>query len=83
LNLSRDNASAIGSRGGILSTLEICQGGTSGSQGYVAAVLRNLAKFNEIKENFVEENDVLGCFVRVGFVWYWIGARQCDVDLEY
>lgn len=59
LSLTRDNARAIGSRGGISSLLGICQGGTPGSQGYAAAVLRNLAKFNEIKENFVEENAVI------------------------
>ncbi|KAL5074979.1 hypothetical protein RYX36_013963 [Vicia faba] len=58
LSFSRDNARAIGSRGGISSLLGICQGGTPGSQAFAAAVLRNLAKFNEIRENFAEENAV-------------------------
>lgn len=56
LSFTRDNARAIGSRGGISSLLGICQAGTPGSQASAAAVLRNLARFAEIKENFVEEN---------------------------
>ncbi|CAK8568081.1 unnamed protein product [Lathyrus sativus] len=59
LSFTRDNARAIGSRGGISSLLGICQGGTPGSQASAAAVLRNLAKFNEIRENFAEENAVV------------------------
>ncbi|KAH7578526.1 hypothetical protein JRO89_XS01G0393700 [Xanthoceras sorbifolium] len=59
LSLSKENARAIGSRGGISSLLEICLGGTPGSQAFAAAVLRNLAVVYEIRENFVEENAVL------------------------
>ncbi|CAL5204492.1 unnamed protein product [Lathyrus oleraceus] len=59
LSFTRDNARAIGSRGGISSLLGICQGGTPGSQASAAAVLRNLAKFNEIRENFAEENAIV------------------------
>ncbi|KAF2560616.1 hypothetical protein F2Q70_00015263 [Brassica cretica] len=58
LSLSKENARAIGCRGGISSLLEICQAGTPGSQAFAAGVLRNLASFGEIKENFVEENAV-------------------------
>ncbi|CAN1318064.1 U-box domain-containing protein 4 [Linum perenne] len=60
---SKENARAIGSRGGISSLLEICQGGTPGSQGFAAGVLRNLAAVEETKENFIEENAV---FVLIG-----------------
>ncbi|OAY48017.1 uncharacterized protein LOC110618017 [Manihot esculenta] len=63
LTFSKENARAIGSRGGISSLLEICQGGTPGSQGLAAGVLRNLAVFEEIRENFIEENAV---FVLIG-----------------
>ncbi|XP_061359491.1 uncharacterized protein LOC133303584 [Gastrolobium bilobum] len=56
LSFTKDNARAIGSRGGISSLLEICQAGTPGSQAYAAAVLRNLAAFPETRENFVDEN---------------------------
>ncbi|CAM8915988.1 unnamed protein product [Rhodiola kirilowii] len=56
LSLSKENARAIGSRGGISSLLEICEAGTPNSQAVAAGVLRNLAKFGEIKENFMEEN---------------------------
>ncbi|XP_073056363.1 uncharacterized protein [Primulina eburnea] len=55
----KENARAIGSRGGISSLLEICREGTPISQAVAAGVLRNLAVFTEIKENFVEENAVL------------------------
>uniref|UniRef100_A0A1J3IKN2 U-box domain-containing protein 11 n=1 Tax=Noccaea caerulescens TaxID=107243 RepID=A0A1J3IKN2_NOCCA len=58
LSLSKENARAIGCRGGISSLLEICQAGTPGSQAFAAGVLRNLASFAETKENFVEENAV-------------------------
>ncbi|KAK9995299.1 hypothetical protein SO802_019985 [Lithocarpus litseifolius] len=58
LTFSKENARAIGSRGGISSLLEICQVGTPGSQAFATGVLRNLALFSEIKENFVEENGV-------------------------
>ncbi|VVB15572.1 unnamed protein product [Arabis nemorensis] len=56
LSLSKENARAIGCRGGISSLLEICQAGTPGSQAFAAGVLRNLASFAETKENFIEEN---------------------------
>lgn len=58
LSFSKENARAIGSRGGVSSLLDICQGGTPGSQASAAGVLRNLASFAETKENFVEENGV-------------------------
>ncbi|THG07419.1 vacuolar protein 8 [Camellia sinensis] len=54
----RENARAIGSRGGISSLLEICQAGTPSSQAVAAGVLRNLSIFPEIKENFIEENAI-------------------------
>eukprot|EP00257_Ricinus_communis_P019222 XP_015578147.1 uncharacterized protein LOC8275515 [Ricinus communis] len=63
LSFSKENARAIGSRGGISSLLEICQAGTPGSQAFAAGVLRNLAAFEEIRENFIEENAV---FVLIG-----------------
>lgn len=63
LSFSKENARAIGSRGGISSLLEICQAGTPGSQAFAAGVLRNLAVFEEIRENFIEENAV---FVLIG-----------------
>uniref|UniRef100_A0A5B7B277 Putative ARM repeat superfamily protein isoform 1 n=1 Tax=Davidia involucrata TaxID=16924 RepID=A0A5B7B277_DAVIN len=56
LSYSKENARAIGSRGGISSLLEICQAGTPSSQAVAAGVLRNLAGNPEIKENFMEEN---------------------------
>ncbi|KAJ9140114.1 hypothetical protein P3X46_030796 [Hevea brasiliensis] len=59
LSFSKENARAIGSRGGISSLLEICQAGTPGSQAFAAGVLRNLAVFEEIGENFIEENAIL------------------------
>ncbi|GAA0155625.1 hypothetical protein LIER_13314 [Lithospermum erythrorhizon] len=58
LSISKENARAIGCRGGIYSLLEICQDGTPGSQAMAAGVLRNLANFRDIKENFIEENAV-------------------------
>ncbi|OMO93774.1 Armadillo [Corchorus olitorius] len=63
LSFSKENARAIGSRGGISALLEICQAGTPGSQAFAAGVLKNLASFDEIKENFIEENAV---FVLIG-----------------
>ncbi|GLT39945.1 hypothetical protein SLA2020_141100 [Shorea laevis] len=63
LSFSKENARAIGCRGGISSLLEICQVGTPGSQAFAAGVLRNLAACIEIKENFIEENAV---FVLIG-----------------
>ncbi|KAJ0243060.1 Uncharacterized protein HA466_0202990 [Hirschfeldia incana] len=62
----KENARAIGCRGGISSLLEICQSGTPASQSFAAGVLRNLALFGEIKDSFVEEKAVfvlvsLGC----------------------
>ncbi|KAK9991743.1 hypothetical protein SO802_026728 [Lithocarpus litseifolius] len=38
--------------------LQIFQVGTPGSQAFATGVLRNLALFSEIKENFIEENGV-------------------------
>ncbi|CAK9186933.1 unnamed protein product [Ilex paraguariensis] len=58
LSHSKENARAIGSRGGISSLLEICQSGTPSSQAVAAGVLRNLAVFEEIRENFIEENAI-------------------------
>ncbi|XP_059304267.1 uncharacterized protein LOC132056197 [Lycium ferocissimum] len=59
LGHTKENARAIGSRGGISSLLEICQNGTPNSQAMAASVLKNLAVFPEIKENFLEENAVM------------------------
>ncbi|CAN4085478.1 unnamed protein product [Withania somnifera] len=59
LGHTKENARAIGSRGGISSLLEICQTGTPNSQAMAAAVLKNLAVFPEIKENFLEENAIM------------------------
>ncbi|KAJ0111701.1 hypothetical protein Patl1_01290 [Pistacia atlantica] len=56
LSYSKENARAIGCRGGISSLLEICQAGTPGSQAFAAGVLRNLAGVFEIRDNFIEEN---------------------------
>ncbi|KAG2312466.1 hypothetical protein Bca52824_024023 [Brassica carinata] len=58
LSSSKENARAVGCRGGISSLLEICQAGTPASQAFAAGVLRNLASFAETKESFVEENAV-------------------------
>ncbi|KAL1203397.1 U-box domain-containing protein 11 [Cardamine amara subsp. amara] len=65
LSFAKENGRAIGCRGGISSLLEICQSGSPGSQAFAAGVLRNLALFGDIKENFVEENAV---FVLVSMV---------------
>ncbi|CAA2939128.1 Armadillo repeat VAC8 [Olea europaea subsp. europaea] len=59
LSHSKENARAIGSRGGITSLLEICQSGTPNSQAISAGVLRNLAAFPEVKEHFMEEDAVV------------------------
>lgn len=59
LSNSKENARAIGSRGGVSSLLEICNDGTPNSQAMAAGVLRNLSIFPEIKENFIEENAVM------------------------
>ncbi|KAF8408466.1 hypothetical protein HHK36_007620 [Tetracentron sinense] len=56
LSFSKENARAIGSRGGISSLLEICHAGTPGSQSVSAGVLKNLAGFPEIRQNLIEEN---------------------------
>ncbi|KAI3889345.1 hypothetical protein MKW92_040555 [Papaver armeniacum] len=58
LSFSRENARGIGCRGGICSLLAICQSGTPSSQAVAAGVLRNLAGFSEIRQNFIEENAV-------------------------
>lgn len=58
LTHSKENARAIGSRGGISSLLGICEAGTPSSQAAAAGVLRDLSMFDEIKENFIEENAV-------------------------
>ncbi|XAR67859.1 hypothetical protein NMG60_11002788 [Bertholletia excelsa] len=58
LTHSKENARAIGCRGGISSLLEICQAGTPSSQAVAGGVLRNLSEFPEIKENFIEENAI-------------------------
>lgn len=59
LSNSKENARAIGSRGGISSLLEICREGTPNSQALAAGVLRNLAVFEDVRENFMEENTIL------------------------
>ncbi|KVH98127.1 vacuolar protein 8-like [Cynara cardunculus var. scolymus] len=58
LTLSKENATAIGSRGGISSLLEISQSGTPSSQAAAAAVLRNLAIFSDTRDNFMEEHAI-------------------------
>ncbi|XP_071731795.1 uncharacterized protein [Rutidosis leptorrhynchoides] len=58
LSHTKDNARAIGSRGGICSLLEICDSGTPNSQAIAAGVLRNLAGFVETRENFMEEDAI-------------------------
>lgn len=57
LSQTKENARAISSRGGILSLLDICQGGTPNCQAVAASVLRNLSGFVEIRENFMEEEN--------------------------
>jgi hypothetical protein len=67
LTFSKENATAIGSRGGVLSLLEICQAGTPSSQAFAVGVLRNLDVLSEIRKNFVEESGVfvlLICAIR-------------------
>ncbi|KAI5683174.1 hypothetical protein M9H77_04402 [Catharanthus roseus] len=59
LSQTKENARAIGSRGGISSLLEICKDGTPSSQAMAAGVLRDLCIFPEIKENFMEEDTVM------------------------
>ncbi|XP_058103000.1 uncharacterized protein LOC131246666 [Magnolia sinica] len=59
LSFTKENARAIGSRGGVSSLLEICQGGTPASQAVAAGVLRNLAGVPEIHQNFIDENAVI------------------------
>nr|GMD60452.1 vacuolar protein 8 [Ipomoea batatas] len=56
LSHSKENARAIGSRGGISSLLQICETGTPHCQAMAAFVLKNLSLFPEIKEHFVEGN---------------------------
>ncbi|CAI9280616.1 unnamed protein product [Lactuca saligna] len=56
LSTTKENARAIGSRGGISSLLEICLAGTPSSQAIAAGVLRNLANFADTRENFFEED---------------------------
>lgn len=73
LTFSKENARAIGSRGGISSLLETCQAGTLGSQAFAIGVRRNLALFSEIKENFIEENRV---GVLLGVVNYGTALSQ-------
>ncbi|KVI06140.1 vacuolar protein 8 [Cynara cardunculus var. scolymus] len=58
LSHSKENARAIGSRGGISSLLEICLAGTPSSQAIAAGVLRNLAGFSDTRENFIEEDAI-------------------------
>ncbi|KAI3931295.1 hypothetical protein MKX01_040212 [Papaver californicum] len=58
LSFTRENARGIGCRGGICSLLAVCQSGTPSSQAVAAGVLRNLAGFSEIRQNFIEENAV-------------------------
>ncbi|KAL4584704.1 hypothetical protein LXL04_009312 [Taraxacum kok-saghyz] len=58
LSNTKENARAIGSRGGISSLLEICLAGTPNSQAIAAGVLRNLASFSDTRENFIEEDAI-------------------------
>ncbi|XP_010929628.1 uncharacterized protein [Elaeis guineensis] len=58
LTLAKDNAMAIGSRGGIAALLEVCRAGTPSAQAAAAGVLKNLASVQELRENFLEENGV-------------------------
>ncbi|KAI3727087.1 hypothetical protein L1987_66896 [Smallanthus sonchifolius] len=58
LSHTKENARAIGSRGGISSLLEICEAGTPNSQAIAAGVLRNLASFPDTRENFIEEDAI-------------------------
>ncbi|MFS7971399.1 putative armadillo-like helical protein [Helianthus anomalus] len=58
LSFTKENARAIGSRGGISSLLEICEAGTPNSQAIAAGVLRNLASFADTRNNFIEEDAI-------------------------
>ncbi|KAL7615888.1 hypothetical protein Lser_V15G01170 [Lactuca serriola] len=58
LTLSKENARAIASRGGISSLLDICQSGTPSSQAFAAAVLRNLTIFSDTRDDFMEEHAI-------------------------
>ncbi|KAG1370185.1 protein spotted leaf 11 [Cocos nucifera] len=58
LTLAKDNAMAVGSRGGIAALLEVCRAGTPSAQAAAAGVLKNLAGVQELRENFLEENGV-------------------------
>ncbi|MQL87466.1 hypothetical protein Taro_020001 [Colocasia esculenta] len=58
LTLTKENARAFGSRGGICSLLEICQAGTPSSQAAAAGVLKNLAAIAEIRAALAEESAV-------------------------
>uniref|UniRef100_A0A5B7BJY5 Putative vacuolar protein 8 n=1 Tax=Davidia involucrata TaxID=16924 RepID=A0A5B7BJY5_DAVIN len=52
MSFSKENAIAIGSRRGIASLLEICQWARqASSQAFAAGMLRNLARFHEIRQN--------------------------------
>ncbi|KAK7858561.1 uncharacterized protein LOC111999915 [Quercus suber] len=79
LTFSKENARAIGSRGGISLLLEICQVGTPGSQAFATRVLRNLALFSEIKENFIEENGVGVLLGVVNSGTAWLKKMQLGV----
>ncbi|KAL4559818.1 hypothetical protein LXL04_031964 [Taraxacum kok-saghyz] len=58
LTLSKENARAICSRGGISSLLEICQSGTPSSQAFAAGVLRNITIFSDCRDDFIEEHAI-------------------------
>ncbi|KAK1294814.1 hypothetical protein QJS10_CPA16g00861 [Acorus calamus] len=58
LSLSRDNARAIGGRGGVSGLLDIARSGTPSSQAVAAAVLKNLAAVPEVRQNLVDEDCV-------------------------
>nr|XP_043615430.1 uncharacterized protein LOC122587355 [Erigeron canadensis] len=58
LSSIKDNARAIGSRGGIAVLLEICECGTPYSQAIAVGVLVNLSGFSDTYENFMEEDAV-------------------------
>ncbi|XP_076882290.1 uncharacterized protein LOC143530708 [Bidens hawaiensis] len=58
LSQTKENARAIGCRGGISSLLEICEAGTPNSQAIAAGVLRNIADFVENRESFIEEDAI-------------------------
>ncbi|KAL6324300.1 hypothetical protein AAG906_007422 [Vitis piasezkii] len=58
VSFSKENVRPIGCKSGISSPLEICDAGMPNSQAVAAGVLRNLAGFQEIKGNFIEENAI-------------------------